>query len=167
MRTSILRDGLACIAWPMRAISWSISRCFSFSVRIASFAERISSAIAPNTARQSAIGRASPFSPTERRLGGEALGEFLARGFGGDLVVDRGALVLQGLPALLKFRRGRRTLGARRTRIDRPDGDARGRLALDPQRRRIETGRKSRAISVVSPCGRSTLTVRVTVAPSG
>ncbi len=78
------------------------------------------------------------FAEAERRLRGKALGEFLARGLGGDLVFDRCALVFQRLPALLKLRRGRRPLGARGACIDRADRDARRRLAFDAQRCGIE-----------------------------
>ena len=77
-----------------------------------------------------------------RRGFGKALGEFAPRGGGIDRALQIGALVLQRLDALVEFGQIDRRRRARRPGIDRADGEFCARLALDPQRGRIERQRK-------------------------
>ena len=106
-------------------------------------AARISSATAPNAARHSVSGRASPFSPRPNGTSaGKAFGEPLARGLGADLVVERRALVLQRLERFSSSGAvaGRSARGGRASIAPMVTGAAR--LAFDAQRGRIEAGRK-------------------------
>ena len=102
-----------------------------------------------------------------RRRFGKALGEFAPRGGGIDRALQIGALVLQRLDALVEFGQIDRRRRARRPCVDRADGEFRARLALDPQRGRIERQRKILENGELSPAGRSSEIIRVTLAPSG
>src|SRR3954465_5919432 len=100
-----------------------------------------SSATAAKAARHSASGRGPAPLPPTRRPGrpprpplpagaggggfGKALGEFFARAGGGDFVVEHATLVLQRFDTILELGIGRRTLRARRARIDRDTSQAR------------------------------------------
>ena len=103
----------------------------------------------------------------ERRLVGEPLREAFARRLGGDAIFETRALIAQRLEALLERGRSGGSLGTWRPCVDRPDDHAGRGLALDASEAGSRPGGKSRAISVVSPLGRSTRISRVTVAPSG
>ena len=95
------------------------------------------------------------------------LGEFAPRGGGADRVCKIGVFVLQRLDALVELRQVDRRRGTRLPGVDSADGERRTRLALDPQRGGIERQGEILRTSVLSPEGRSTVTTRVTLAPSG
>ncbi len=77
-----------------------------------------------------------------RRRLRKSLGEFAPRGGRIDRALQVGALVLQRLDALVEFGQIDRRRRARRFGVDRADGELGARLALDPQRGRIERQRK-------------------------
>ena len=77
-----------------------------------------------------------------RRRIRKSLGEFAPRGRRIDRALQIGALVLQRLDALVEFGQVDRRRRARRFCVDRADREFRARLALDPQRGRIQRQRK-------------------------
>ena len=160
--------GLACSAASTRASSSVISRCLSLSARIASFADLISSATAPNAPANPTIGRASlsrqPRTASRpqsaRRI---SCARFRRRS-------DRRARRARpSAPASASQARAPSAAAPRAANARRSRRSSRG-AAVSPSTRSEAVSRpggKSRAMSVVSPCGRSTLMRRVTVAPSG
>jgi hypothetical protein len=168
MRTSILRAGLDCSSRSTRANSSSTARCFRRNARIASFADLISSATAPNAARQSAIGRAFSFSPTPNGVSEAKRSANFLRALSAPIWSSSAAR--SSLSACQRFSSSG-AVGGRSGRGERASiapittlADASPSTRSDAVSR---PGGKSRAISVVSPCGRSTVISRVTVAPSG
>ena len=72
----------------------------------------------------------------------KTFGEFAPRSGGIDRALQIDALIFQCLDALVEFGQIDRRRGARRIGVDRADGELGARLALDPQRGRIQRQRK-------------------------
>ena len=135
--------GLVARSDSSRAISRSMSRCLRSASRIAVSAAATSSATAAKAARHSASGRASPFSPSPAGEASAKRSANLRRAVAALITPPRLALsslsASMRLSSLGQIDRRRR---ARRLGVDGADGELCPRLALDPQRGRIQRQRE-------------------------